>query len=186
LSCCTSSTTGLPRPLVRSLPHPAFKVDNLDRAVVNRKLLLGPYEPITGYRVAIIDDGGMPVELIETTLTDEEIWGRATNGKHTSIYGEGADLQTILRFLLQNFVSEYELMHLKKLASGEPFPFKKSDTFEKELRRLLSLGLIVRRPNKGVRSLFSAGDDVRNHLEITDRGKWYLGQLADIEKAGAD
>jgi hypothetical protein len=132
----------LPRPLVRSLPHPAFKVDNLDRAVVNRKLLLGPYEPITGYRVAIIDGGGMPVELIETTLTDEEIWGRATNGKHTSIYGEGADLQTILRFLLQNFVSEYELMHLKKLASGEPFPFKKSDTFEKELRRLLSLGLI--------------------------------------------
>jgi hypothetical protein len=75
-------------PLIRSLPHPAFKVDNLDRAVVDRKLLLGPFEPITGYRVAIIDDGGMPVELIETTLTDEEIWGRATNGKHTSIYGE--------------------------------------------------------------------------------------------------
>jgi hypothetical protein len=73
-------------PLVRSLPHPAFKVDNLDRAVVDRKLLLGPYEPITGYRVAIIDDGRMPVELIETTLTDEEIWGRAMNGKHTSIY----------------------------------------------------------------------------------------------------
>ena len=70
-------------PLVRSLQQ-RFKVDNLDRAVVNRKLLLGPYEPITGYRVAIIDDGGMPVELIETTLTDEEIWGRATNGKHTA------------------------------------------------------------------------------------------------------
>jgi hypothetical protein len=99
---------------------------------------------------------------------------------------QGADLQTILRFLLQNFVSEYELIHLKKLASNEAFPFKKSDTFEKELRRLLSLGLIVRRPNKGVRSLFSAGDDVRNHLEITDRGKWYLGHLEDLEKAGAD
>ena len=59
-------------PLVRSLPHSAFKVDNLDRAVANRKLLLGPYEPIEGYRVAIIDDAGIPVELIETTLTDEE------------------------------------------------------------------------------------------------------------------
>jgi predicted nucleotide-binding protein with TIR-like domain len=98
---------------------------------------------------------------------------------------QGADLETILRFLLQNFVSEYELVHLKKLASGEPFPFRRSDTFEKELRRLLSLGLIVRRPNKGIRSLFSAGDDVRNHLAITDRGKWYLNHLADLEKAAA-
>ena len=99
---------------------------------------------------------------------------------------QGADLQTILRFLLQNFVSGYELIHLKKLASGEPFPFQRSDTFEKELRRLLSLGLIERRPNKGIRSLFSAGDDVRNHLEITDRGKWYLTHLADLEKPGAE
>jgi hypothetical protein len=75
-------------PLVRSLPHAAFKVDNLDRAVVDRKLLLEPYEPIAGYRVAIIEDAGIPVELIETGLTDEEIWGRAASGKHTSIYGE--------------------------------------------------------------------------------------------------
>jgi hypothetical protein len=99
---------------------------------------------------------------------------------------QGADLQTVLRFLLQNFVSDYELRHLKKLASGEPFLFKKSDAFEKELRRLLSLDLIARRPNKGIRSLFSAGDDVRNHLEITDRGKWYLTHLADLERAGAE
>jgi hypothetical protein len=99
---------------------------------------------------------------------------------------QGADLQTILRFLLQNFVSEYELIHLKKLASGEPFPFTKSDTFEKELRRLLSLGLIARRSNKGIRSLFTAGDDVRNHLEITDRGNWYLAHLGDPERAGAE
>ena len=99
---------------------------------------------------------------------------------------QGADLQTILRFLLQNFISGYELTHLKKLATGEPFPFNKSDTFAVELRRLLSLGLIARRPNKGIRSLFSAGDDVRNHLEITDRGKWYLAHLADLERTGAE
>lgn len=99
---------------------------------------------------------------------------------------QGDDLQTILQFLLQNFISGYELVHLKKLATDEPFPFKKSDTFEKELRRLLSLGLIARRPSKGIRSLFAAGDDVRNHLEISDRGKWYLAHLADIERAGAE
>jgi hypothetical protein len=99
---------------------------------------------------------------------------------------QGADLQRMILFLLQNFVSNYELIHLKKLESGEPFPFKNSDTFEKELRRLLSLGLIARRPNKGIRSLFSAGDDVRNHLEITDRGKWYLENLADLERGEAE
>lgn len=83
---------------------------------------------------------------------------------------QGSDLQTILRFLLENFVSNFELTHLKKLASSKPFPFRKSDTFEKELRRLLSL----------------AGDDVRNHLEITDRGKWYLTHLQDLERAGTE
>lgn len=73
-------------PLLQSLPHPAFKVNDLDRAVVNRRLLLGPYEPITGFRVAMIEDGGLPIELIETTLTDEEIWDRATSGRNAPLY----------------------------------------------------------------------------------------------------
>jgi hypothetical protein len=97
-----------------------------------------------------------------------------------------SDLQTILRFLLENFVSQYELTHLKKLDSGEPFPFHRSETFETELRRLLSLGLIERRPNHGIRSLFAAADDVRNHLAITDRGKFYLAHLRDVEKLDSD
>lgn len=64
-------------PLIRSTAHLAFKVNDLDRAVLGCKLLLEPYEPIAGYRVAIIEDGGMPVELVQTTLTDDEIWGLA-------------------------------------------------------------------------------------------------------------
>ena len=96
------------------------------------------------------------------------------------------DLQTILRFLLENFVSEHELTHLRKLASGEPFPFTRAGSFEDELRRLLSLGLLARKPGRGIRSLFNVGDDVRNHLEVTDRGKSYLDHLEDLEKAGPD
>ncbi len=84
------------------------------------------------------------------------------------------DLDLVLRFLLENFVSAYELVHLEKLAGGTPFPFSRSDTFEAELRRLLALGLIRRKPGKGIRSLFQAADDVQNHLEITDRGREYL------------
>ena len=64
-------------PLIRSTAHPAFKVDDLERAIKGCKILLGPYEPIAGYRVAIIEDGGVPVELVETMLTDEELWNRA-------------------------------------------------------------------------------------------------------------
>jgi len=75
-------------PLIRSTPHVAFKVDDLNRAVAGCKLLLDPYEPIEGYRVAIIEDGGVPIELVQTTLTDDEIWGRAKEGKQTSIYAK--------------------------------------------------------------------------------------------------
>lgn len=64
-------------PLLRSAPHPAFKVSDLDRAIAGKEVILGPYEPIPGFRVAAIADGGIAVELIETSLTDAEIWGRA-------------------------------------------------------------------------------------------------------------
>lgn len=82
----------------------------------------------------------------------------------------------ILKFLVQHFVTEYELIHLNKLAGDKPFTFTRSNAFEAELRRLLAMGLIARRPGKGIRSLFKAGDDddVRNHLTITDQGRKYL------------
>jgi hypothetical protein len=58
----------------------------MDRAITGRKLLLGPYEPIAGFRVAIIDDGGIPIELIETSLSDDEIWSKARDPEQASIY----------------------------------------------------------------------------------------------------
>ena len=68
-------------PLIRTVPHPAFKVADLQAAIEGEEVLLGPYEPIDGYFVAIINDGSAPVELIQTDLTDEEIWGRARTGQ---------------------------------------------------------------------------------------------------------
>ena len=68
-------------PLLRSVPHAAFKVTDLAEAIADEELLLGPYEPIDGYCVAIINDGGVPIELIQTDLTDDEIWGRAKSGQ---------------------------------------------------------------------------------------------------------
>ncbi|MFM0520517.1 hypothetical protein PQR08_24095 [Caballeronia jiangsuensis] len=72
--------------LMRTVPHAAFKVSDLTKAIEGKLVLLGPYEPIDGFRVAVIRDGEAPVELIETTLADEQIWGRAKSGTRASIY----------------------------------------------------------------------------------------------------
>jgi hypothetical protein len=72
--------------LLRTVPHAAFKVSDLAKAVEGQTVLLGPYEPIDGFRVAVIRDGEAPVELIETTLSDEAIWGRAKSGTQSSMY----------------------------------------------------------------------------------------------------
>lgn len=68
-------------PLIKTIPHVAFKVSNLLAAIEGEEILLGPYEPIDDYFVAIINDAGVPVELIQTTLTDDEIWARAKRGE---------------------------------------------------------------------------------------------------------
>ena len=88
-----------------------------------------------------------------------------------------------LKFLVGHFVTEQELLHLRKLASEHPFPFVKgpeTSFFEKELRRLRSFGLIKGLANKGIRSLFEHGGDVKDHFYITEVGKRYLDLRADI------
>jgi len=79
-----------------------------------------------------------------------------------------------LRFLIEGYVTDYELTHLRKLATGAPFPFVRSDNFRKELERLIGMGLVGRREGHGIRTLFDAGDDVQKHLAITERGRSYL------------
>jgi hypothetical protein len=64
-------------PLIRTVPHVALKVHDLDAAIAGYKVLLAPYEPIAGFRVAIIEDGGCPIELVQTSLDDAELWSRA-------------------------------------------------------------------------------------------------------------
>ena len=63
---------GLPE-LVTQVPHIAFQVDDLDAELKGSKVLFGPYSPLKGYRVAMIEEQGVPIELVETSLTDEEL-----------------------------------------------------------------------------------------------------------------
>ncbi|WP_235424305.1 VOC family protein [Citrobacter koseri] len=68
-------------PLIRTVPHVAFRVDNLAYAIEGEEVILGPYEPVDGLQVAIINDNGAPVEIIQTSLDDDELWQRAKNGQ---------------------------------------------------------------------------------------------------------
>lgn len=61
------------------MPHVALQVDDLAKAIEGKTILLGPYEPIAGYKVAIINDADIPVELIQTELTDEVLWGKSVS-----------------------------------------------------------------------------------------------------------
>ncbi len=51
--------------IVRTTPHVAFEVDDLDQALVGREVLIEPNSPSDGVRVAFILDNGAPVELLE-------------------------------------------------------------------------------------------------------------------------
>jgi hypothetical protein len=55
--------------IVRTLPHIAFAVDDLDEAVKGREILIAPNESSAGVRVAFILDDGAPIELLQFAET---------------------------------------------------------------------------------------------------------------------
>jgi len=51
-------------PLIKSLPHVAFEVDDLDSALIGQQVISPPSSPSDGVRAAMIVVDGAPVELI--------------------------------------------------------------------------------------------------------------------------
>jgi hypothetical protein len=51
--------------IVRTVPHVAFTVDDLEAALEGTQILIPPNDPSPGVRVAFILDDGAPVELLE-------------------------------------------------------------------------------------------------------------------------
>jgi hypothetical protein len=52
-------------PLVQTVPHVAFRVDDLETALQGRDVLIAPHSPSPGIRVAFIVEDGAPVEFLE-------------------------------------------------------------------------------------------------------------------------
>lgn len=74
-------------PLIKTKPHVAFKVDNIDEAIKGKHVLLEPYYPLDRFRVAMIEEHGAIIELIETDLSEEEIWNDKAH-KNSVLYPE--------------------------------------------------------------------------------------------------
>ena len=51
--------------IVKSIPHVAFEVDDLETAISGKAILSGISSPSTGVRAAMILENGAPIELIE-------------------------------------------------------------------------------------------------------------------------
>jgi hypothetical protein len=51
--------------LVRTVPHVAFEVEDLEAAIEGREVLIEPNSPSDGVRVAFVVENGAPVEFIE-------------------------------------------------------------------------------------------------------------------------
>ena len=52
-------------PLVQTVPHVAFRVDDLEAALEGKEVLITPNSPSPGIRVAFIVENGAPVEFLE-------------------------------------------------------------------------------------------------------------------------
>lgn len=57
---------GAPYPdLVKTVPHVAFEVDNLEAALEGQKVIIQPNSPSEGLVVAFIEINGAPIELMQ-------------------------------------------------------------------------------------------------------------------------
>jgi hypothetical protein len=52
--------------IVKTLPHVAFEVDDIEEAIKGKKVIIAPNSPSAGNIVAFIEENGAPIEFIQT------------------------------------------------------------------------------------------------------------------------
>lgn len=62
-------------PIIQKEAHVAFTVDNIELALKGQEIIMPLYQPFAGYRCAMILVNQQPIELIETSLSESQIWG---------------------------------------------------------------------------------------------------------------
>jgi len=61
--------------LIQTQTHVAFTTNDVKAAIADEQIIMPLYQPFAGYQTAMILVNGQPIELIETTLSEREIWG---------------------------------------------------------------------------------------------------------------
>lgn len=61
--------------IVKTIPHVAFEVDNLEAAIKGRNVIIPPNSPAPGILVAFIEDNGAPIEFlqIDRSIAGEDV-----------------------------------------------------------------------------------------------------------------
>jgi hypothetical protein len=59
--------------LVKTVPHVAFEVDDLNAALIGQNVIIRPNSPSDGLIVAFIEVGGAPVELMQYIDPEEKL-----------------------------------------------------------------------------------------------------------------
>ena len=67
--------------------HIAFKVNNIEEKLRDKEILMPLYEPFKGYKCAMILVNEVLIELIETTLSEDEMWKNEEVLKNGVLYG---------------------------------------------------------------------------------------------------
>jgi hypothetical protein len=62
--------------LVRTVPHVAFVVEDLQAEIAGKDILIPPNSPSDGLTVAFIVDNGAPVEFLQFDRPGAEVWPR--------------------------------------------------------------------------------------------------------------
>jgi len=60
--------------LVKTVPHIAFVVDDLEAAIAGREILIEPNSPSEGITVAFIVHNGAPIEFLQFDSPQHEVW----------------------------------------------------------------------------------------------------------------
>jgi hypothetical protein len=60
--------------LVKTVPHVAFVVEDLEEAIAGREILIPPNSPSKGVTVAFVIDNGAPVEFLQFDGLEFEVW----------------------------------------------------------------------------------------------------------------
>jgi hypothetical protein len=67
--------------LVKTVPHVAFVVDDLEAAIAGQEILIEPNSPREGMTVAFIVHDGAPIEFLQFSGPEYEVWpGSAIEG----------------------------------------------------------------------------------------------------------